>query len=52
MVVAEQTGCFYIVRPDLVQQRASAKVVRWVAFQRRSSDTVCCWASAAEVQVC
>lgn len=52
LAVAEWDACLYIVRADLVLERAQqADRVRWMAFGKADSGFTCRWAKASEAQV-
>ena len=52
LVVAELDGCCYILRPDLVLERASdSSAVRWIAFAKKGHSTRCHWATDVQSEV-
>ncbi|BDA47188.1 hypothetical protein COCOBI_10-0330 [Coccomyxa sp. Obi] len=51
LVVAENDGCYYILRPDLLLARAAdTSAVMWIAFATNGASTCCRWADKAECQ--
>ena len=52
LMVGEWDACLYIVRADLVLERAQqANRVRWMTFCETTSGFTCSWAKAEEAQV-